>query len=41
LGKTFNEGATAGGTGFIEHDIYNTAVLYFEALHILTANIQD
>ena len=41
IGKVGNKGAASGGAGFIEHDAVHRAVFQLDALHILTANVQD
>ena len=41
FGKGFNEGAAAGGTSLVEHDGVHRAAADLEALHVLTADIDD
>ena len=40
-GKSFDEGAAAGGAGFIDLDVLDLPVLDEDGLHILPADIQD
>ena len=41
VGKVIEEGTTTGRAGFVKLDTYNSAVLHAEALHILTADVQQ
>ena len=41
IGKILNERATAGGTGFVQEDGIHRVVSDFNALHILTTDVQN
>ena len=41
LGEGLNKGTAAGGTGLVQHDGVHRAVADLEALHVLTADVDD
>ena len=41
LGERLQKAAAAGGAGFVQEDVADRTVLNFEALHVLTADVDD